>query len=172
MHPQCSLCRIRTEIQGRDQPGSTNHEHHHKARKIRETSMHGAPYLPAGFAVPPPGNLQMESLAKAPMLERVTETEHTIHGIRRALSESHASQTTTRNPKKILQKTPAYSAEITTTWRSLHVDPVGAIGESARAWRRRRAGLPARIEHAGGRRRLRAGGGRGREAIKGVTRTY
>lgn len=56
---------------------------------------HNAPTvqpLPAGFAVPPPGNLQMESLAKAPMLERVIASVAELGEVAVAESPSAAAR--------------------------------------------------------------------------------
>lgn len=95
-------------------------------------------YPPAGFAVPPAALLGVERLAVYPLFK--LRTGHTKQRAEKSSKphmhacirdeESHASQSTQKNHSNFTQN-PRTSREIATTWRSLHVDPVGAIGESA-----------------------------------------
>jgi hypothetical protein len=92
-------------------------------------------YLPAGLAVPPSSLLGVKSLAVYPLLELRTGHRKTGGGEKHPCMHPTTkgvackSKQPQKEPGQFAQ-TPRVSREIAPTWRSLHVDPVGALGDS------------------------------------------
>lgn len=97
MHPQCSLCPARTEIQERINQQAQIMT---RAIKARESAACRRTHLPARFAFPPSGHLRVEGLAEGPMLERTTahrKQKTHMHACIRHQESSYASQSAPGN---------------------------------------------------------------------------